>query len=90
MSAIEISVQKVYRSPTRGRRYLTPEAAAYAEARAQLDRKYPEEKPEYGASGGLIDGGWHWTSEPQHVAAYERLARLILKRLRATVKARQS
>lgn len=90
MSAIQIGWKPVYLAPTKGRHYLTPKAAAFAEARAQMNRKYPEEKPEYGPKGGLVDGGWHWSCEPHHVAAYERLSRCLLKRLRATMKARSA
>lgn len=89
MSAIQIDCQQVYRSPTKGRRYLTPKAAADAEARAQMDRKYPREEAEY-EQGQTIYNGWHWSADQKHVEAHKHLARRILKHLRAAVKARSA
>lgn len=79
MSAIQVLTQTVYRAPTKGRRYLTARAAAFAEARAMLENKYPSEQAEWDVG----DAGWHWSSEEQHKRTYARLARIILKRLRA-------
>lgn len=38
-----LRAQTLYLAPTKGRRYMTAKSAAYAEARALLDRKYPRE-----------------------------------------------
>jgi hypothetical protein len=79
MSRIEILTQKVYRAPTRGRRFLTAKAAAVAEAGAMLEKKYPSERPEWEVG----DPGWHWSSEESHKQTHKRLTRLILRGLRA-------
>lgn len=79
MSNIEVLTQTVYRSPTKGRRYLTARAAAHAEARALLDRKYPAERPDWDVG----DSGWHWSSDERNVRTLDRLSRAILKRLRS-------
>ena len=82
MSRIQVLAQPVYLAPTKGRRYLTARAAAFAEARAMLDKKYPSELAEWDVG----DAGWHWSSEDRHKRTYARLARIILKRLRAAIK----
>ena len=76
-----MAAQTLYRAPTKGRRYLTARAAANAEARAQLDSKYPYEHPEY-EQGHMIFNGWHWSTDQKLVAAHKRLSRLLLKALR--------
>lgn len=82
MSDIEVLVaQTLYRAPTKGRRYLTAKAAANAEARAQLDKKYPLERPEY-EQGHMIFSGWHWSADPRLVEAHVRLSRALLNRHR--------
>lgn len=82
MAEIQVmAAQTLYRAPTKGRRYLTARAAANAEARAQLDSKYPYERPEY-EQGHMISSGWHWSADPKLVAAHKRLSRVLLKALR--------
>lgn len=82
MSSIQVLAQPVYLAPTKGRRYLTARAAAIAEAGAMLEKKYPSERPEWDVG----DPGWHWSSSDDHKRTHKRLARIILKRLRASIK----
>lgn len=83
MAQINSAQQTVYRSPTAGRRFLTARAAADAEARALIVRKYPTERPAYSAHSGMCeDGGWHWSSDERLVRAQARLSRMILKSFR--------
>lgn len=86
MSAIQVESRPVYLAPTKGRRYLTAKAAAVAEARSMLNRKYPREEADY-EQGRMISPGWHWSEDQQHVTAHKRLARMFLKRLRSDMKA---
>lgn len=82
MAEIQVmAAQTLYMAPTKGRRYLTARAAANAEARAQLNSKYPYEQPEY-EQGHMIFNGWHWSADPKLVAAHKRLSRMLLKALR--------
>jgi len=88
MADIEVmTAQTLYLAPTKRRRYLTARAAANAEARAQLDNKYPYERPEY-EQGHMIFSGWHWSSDQKLVAAHKRLSRALLKNLRRAAIAR--
>jgi hypothetical protein len=73
--------QTLYLAPTKRRRYMTAKSAAYAEARALLDRKYPREYTEY-ENGMVIYGGWHWSEDERNNRAYERLGRAILRKFR--------
>jgi hypothetical protein len=76
-----LRAQTLYLAPTKGRRYMTAKSAAYAEARALLDRKYPREYPEY-ENGMMIYGGSHWSEDESNNRAYERLGRAILRKFR--------
>lgn len=69
----------VYRAPTAGRRYLSKRAAARAEARALMERKYPAER------GDETDGWhhWHWSNDARLNHVYERLVRMIARRTKA-------
>ncbi|MGJ7613924.1 MULTISPECIES: hypothetical protein [unclassified Variovorax] len=84
MSTIQPMQRLVFRAPTRGRTYLTARAAAKAEAAAMLARKYPTEKPEYDAIGGMsYDHGYHWSGDERLVKVHARLAKRLLANLRA-------
>ncbi|MCK9554152.1 hypothetical protein [Aquamicrobium sp.] len=81
MPALEHFVAPVFYAPTKRRRYLTAQAAAHAEARAMIERKYPTEGQEY-EHGHMTYSGWHWSSDERLLRAYKRLSRLILRQLR--------
>jgi hypothetical protein len=84
LSALQPMHRMVFRSPTKGRAYLTASAAAKAEAAAMLARKYPTEKPEYDAIGGMCyDPGYHWSGDERLVKVHARLAKRLLAHLRA-------
>lgn len=76
------STRIVYRAPTKGRDYFSAKSAAWAEARAQMGKKYPQEHAEY-ENGMCYDPGWHWSADERLVRTYERLARRILNAFRA-------
>lgn len=81
MPGIEHFVAPVFYAPTKRRRYLTARAAARAEARAMIERKYPTEGQEF-EHGFMTHPGWHWTADNRLVQAHKRLTRLILRSLR--------
>lgn len=87
MAAIELVARPVYHSPTMGRAFLTARAAADAEARALLQRKYPTERSVQDEIGRYEDTGWHWTADERLVRVHDRLKRNLLRRLRAAAKA---
>jgi hypothetical protein len=82
MAALELVPRTVYRAPTARRHYLTPRAAADAEARALVMRKYPTEREGRDHNGMVYDPGWHWSSDPRLVRLHKRLRRSLLRRLR--------
>jgi hypothetical protein len=84
MPAVESISRPVFRSPTARRCFLTVRAAADAEARAQLQRKYPTERTTYSESGHIEDPGYHWSGDERLVRVHKRLARAVLRRFRAT------
>lgn len=71
---LETRTATLYYAPTRRKKYQTLTAAAKAEARAQLDRKYPREH------GDDQDAGWHWSNEAAHMLTYARLSRWLMRR----------
>lgn len=71
MARLRTETRTVYVAPTKGRAYLTKSAAAFAEARAMLTRKYPTEH------SNEHNDGWHWTERDDLRAVYSRLARLL-------------
>ena len=90
MSALEVVPRITYRAPTKGRVYLTARSAAKAEADAMLTAKYPTEKPEYDAAGGMCyDPGYHWSSNERLMRVHARLAKRLLRNLRQTNRAAQ-
>lgn len=83
---IEATKQTVYFSPTARRHFLTKSAAARAEARAMIRRKYPAEHEERDDMGRTTYRGWHWTEDERLLRVYDRLSRMI-KRGAAEIKA---
>lgn len=81
MVVIEVVQQPVFYAKTKGRRYLTLRAAANAEARALLDKKYPKERAEH-EQGRMIHPPWHWSSDEKLTKVHSRLVRWILRRHR--------
>lgn len=80
MARISQVNRTVYLAPTAGRHFMTKKAAARAEARALLTRKYPTEREEhYGEA--IVNRGWHWSEDERHRRTYDRLASIILRRL---------
>lgn len=73
----------VYLAPTAGRRFFTARGAAMAEAGAMVRAKYPSEKAEY-ENGYQTYPGYHWSQSDELVKLHARLARMILRRLKAT------
>ncbi|WP_404927114.1 hypothetical protein [Mesorhizobium sp. ORM16] len=73
------AVQRVvYLAPTAKRYYFTRRAAAGAEARALIKRKYPTERPE--SEGGYVTyRGWHWSEDERLVKVCSRLTKRILR-----------
>ncbi|QKJ17330.1 hypothetical protein [Yersinia kristensenii] len=66
---------KVWRSPTKGRRYLTRKGAIHAEAKAKIMQRYPVEKCEYSDIGYMTYPGYHFpSSEPER---YEKMLRRL-------------
>lgn len=76
MARVQPMIRTVYLAPTKGRSYLTKDAAAYAEARAMITRKYPTEREEK-ESGRVVASGWHWTQDDRLCKVYARLARRL-------------
>ncbi len=66
----------VFIAPTKGRAYLTKGAAASAEARAMLARKYPTEREDRD-SIGMTNRGWHWSEDERLQRVHARLSRLL-------------
>lgn len=88
MSAIHRVQRVVFHAPTRGRSYFTARAAAKAEAGALLAKKYPTEKPEYDAVGGMCyDHGYHWSGDERLVRVHARLARKLLRGCATAIRA---
>lgn len=78
MSQVTAVCTTVYFSPTKGRRYLSLNAAINAETRAIIFAKYPYEKPE--SEGGYITypGYDIRADEPERFdKMYRRLRRLV-------------
>ena len=73
---VEAIPTTVYLAPTKGRRYLSKQSAAKAEASALLERKYPSEH------GDGTDGlhGWHWSHDPRLCRLHARLVKIICNR----------
>lgn len=76
---IESKMRMVYYSPRRRRHFMTPIAAARAEANARMRRWFPPERvePEVG------DYGWDWHSVPRLVAVHERLVQRYMRHFKA-------
>lgn len=83
MPKVERTTAQVFLAPTARRRYFTAAAAANAEARAQIRRKYPTEK------GDISDGFdyWDWTQDSRLVAVHARLSALLRRALLAAAPA---
>ena len=75
MARIVGAPRTAYFAPTARRAYLTKEAAARAEARAMIRRKYPTEASDY-----PHDRGWHWSQDDRLVRLYDRLSRLLRRK----------
>ena len=75
MAKLQPIERKVYLAPTAKRHYLTRKAAANAEARALIRRKYPSERsePDVGFRG------WHWSEDERLVRVHNRLSKRILQ-----------
>jgi len=69
----------VYLAPTAKRHYFTRRAAADAEARALIRRKYPTERPESDDCGRVTFAGWHWAEDERLVRLHGRLTKRILR-----------
>ena len=76
-------MRQVYRAPTAGRDYFTARAAAHNEASALLKKKYPSERSTTDDFGRIEDPGYHFANDPRLVRVHARLARLLLKQMRA-------
>ena len=74
MASISAMTRTVFLAPTARRAYLTRKAAAGAEARAMIRRKYPTEPSEPGYSG------WHWSQDDRLCHVHKRLSRMIARR----------
>jgi hypothetical protein len=74
---IEIQTATVYFAPTRGRRYLSKDAAITAEAKALIKRRYPTEHSEY-EDGRMVCEGWHWAELKNSEKLFRRV-RLMVK-----------
>lgn len=86
MADLIAHTRKVYRAPTARRDYFTARAAARKEADALLKRKYPTERSHTDDHGRVEDPGWHYTSDDRLCRVHDRLARLLLRKLRAAAK----
>lgn len=81
--SIEIQNTKVYYAPTKGRRYLSKQAAIRAEARAIIEKHVPSIKPcrcspEY--CGMCGDPGWSCEADqPERFARYMGMLTAALK-----------
>lgn len=78
---IEVITRTVYRSPSKGRCYLTKKAAIKAEARALIEAKHPTEAAEHDYEAGYYYPGWYWTALPRSDVLYRRVCRLIKNKL---------
>lgn len=76
MARVQPVSRTAYLAPTKGRAYLTKDAAAYAEARAMITRKYPTEREEK-ENGRVVATGWHWTEDDRLCKVYTRLAQRL-------------
>ncbi|PLC06382.1 hypothetical protein CY658_04935 [Variovorax sp. RO1] len=81
MTAIQAITRTVWFAPTKRRHYMSPRAAAHAEASARIEKKYPTEKSE-SESGVCYDPGYHWREDQRLLKVHARLARLLLAALR--------
>lgn len=78
MSLIHIKTQPVYFAPTARKTFITKRAAARAEARARILKKYPSERSEEDYPG------WHWLRDlPKAEQLYRRYSRLIFKTIKS-------
>lgn len=78
MGAVDAKTRTVFHSPTAGRSYLTKAAAASAEARALITRKYPTEHSDL--PGGARNCVWHWTDDERLRRVHARLSKQIRAR----------
>jgi hypothetical protein len=78
---VETRIRRSYFSPTANRSFLTKRAAANAEARALITRKYPTEKPHW--MDGPNGDRWHWTEDERLCLVYARLSKLILRSMKS-------
>lgn len=76
---IERKTAKVFYAPTRRRRYFDKRGCARGEASAMIERKYPREHTEdqYGTETVC----WHWKDDERLHKVYERLWRLLERKL---------
>lgn len=73
---IQSRQQAVYFAPTARRTFITKRAAASAEARAQIRKKYPTER------GDIESPGYHWRHDlPNADKIHRRLMRRILHQI---------
>lgn len=70
----------VYFAPTARRHFMTKKAAAMAEARALLTRKYPTEHEEH-YGDAVMNRVWHWSDDDRHHRTYVRLAKALAGRM---------
>lgn len=82
MPAIQRRTVEVFYAPTKRRRYLTARSAADAEARAKMECKYRNERPEYDSMGRCTDSGWQWSEDERLVRVHKRYMRLLLRALK--------
>lgn len=75
---IEIRQRTAYYSPRKNRHFMTPKAAAKAEANGRINRWFPSESPEDDERGYQTSPGWHWSSSPRLVEVHRRLVQRYL------------
>ena len=76
---LEARQRTVYYSPRKNRHFMTPKAAAKAEANGRMNRWFPPESDEWDdARGYCTNPGWHWKSVPRLVEVHARLVRRYL------------
>lgn len=71
--SVTAELATVYRASTKGRRYLSKQAAIKAEARAIIMRKHPTER--YENDTGYP--GFHWRGLPRSHVLLRRVMRLV-------------
>ena len=74
--SVQAKLRTVFFSPRRRRHFMTPIAAARAEAGARIKRFFPTEKPDEDVSG------WHFTEVPRLVAVFDRLVARYMRQLK--------